>query len=200
MVTQANISLGNSKIGKIPNISLPPVKSCGNCSSCAKACYALKAYRMYPAVRAAWDANFALVKTSSLDQIDNAPMGAAYFASIDAFLARRAPLYFRWHVSGDILDQAYLAAMMRLAKAHPGTRFLVFTKMHHLDYSRRPANLSVVFSMFPTMPNPRTKVKRAWYQDGTEKRIPQGAMTCPGSCSSCKACWTTSRDVVFNKH
>jgi len=44
-----SISDKNSKLGKIPNISLTPIASCPNCSTCKSKCYALKAYRQYPA-------------------------------------------------------------------------------------------------------------------------------------------------------
>ena len=57
------ISRGNSKLGKVPNISLPPVKSCGNCKQCAPDCYALKSYKQYKNVRASWDYNFDLYKS-----------------------------------------------------------------------------------------------------------------------------------------
>jgi len=48
------ISNGNTKLGRIPNISLPPIKACGKDVPCKSDCYALKAYRQYPATRKAW--------------------------------------------------------------------------------------------------------------------------------------------------
>jgi hypothetical protein len=194
---KARISAGNSKLGNIPNISLTPVKACGNCSACASKCYALKAYRQYPATKAAWDHN---LKLAFRDR-------DAFFLSVHEYLSSRPVKRFRWHVSGDILDQDYLDRMSALARIHEGTRFLAFTKMHNLDYSQAPENLEIVFSMFPGMPEPTASwfpiIRKAWYQDGTETRIPANAKKCPGSCENCKACFTLSkqgRDVWFKAH
>lgn len=187
------ISKGNSKLGKIPNISMTPIRSCGNCASCRKDCYALKAYRQYPATRKAWDHNY---RQAVNDR-------ATYFAGIKEYLTAKAPKFFRWHVSGDILDQNYLAHMERTAYLFPGTRFLVFTKMHGLNYSKAPDNLRIRFSMWPGMDcigSGPGGAMRAWMQDGTETRIPKGAVKCPGNCENCKACFNSKRDVYFNKH
>ena len=60
------ISSGNSKLGNIPNISLTPIKACGNCSACSADCYALKAYRMYKGTKASWDAFFTATKNAKV--------------------------------------------------------------------------------------------------------------------------------------
>jgi hypothetical protein len=175
------ISKGNSKLGAIPNISMSPIKSCGNCSACAKDCYALKSYRQYPATRKAWDHNFR-------EAVNNRD---AHFLALKEDLQKRRPKHFRWHVSGDILDQDYLQRMKLLAYLCPETKFLAFTKMHGMDYSGRPSNLIIRFSMWPGMDGIlRAKVAGApcaWLQDGTEDRIPKNAVKCPGSCENCKA-------------
>ena len=186
------LSDGNQKVGKCPNVSLTPIKACGNCTQCAKNCYALKSYRMYREVRAAWDGNLQLARGDR----------AHYFSQISEQLSKRRkpPRYFRWHVSGDILDQNYFDHMCGIAVRHSRTKFLVFTKMHALDFSRAPKNLRVVLSMWPGMPLPTQQLPRAWMQDGTETRVPQDAITCPGLCEDCHACWGLKCDVVFNKH
>ena len=193
-----SISVGNSKVGSIPNVSLPPIKSCGNCEYCAASCYAKKSYRMYADTRASWDHNFETAK--------NDP--AAYFKMIETYLGkkRKKPLeFFRWHVSGDILSQDYLNNMIRIAKRFPQIKFLAFTKMFSLTYRGLPSNLQIVFSIFPGMPLPKRKkgIRFAWMQDGTENRIPQKAIFCPGFCESCGLCWNLSAisaDVFFKKH
>jgi ferredoxin len=189
------LSAGNTKLGALLNVSLPPVKACGNCSACRKSCYALKAWRMYPIVRKHWTSNHRLAVKDR----------AAYFASIRAqFAAKRLLRFFRWHVSGDILDQAYLDEMCAIAREFPQISFLAFTKMHALNYGARPANLSVVLSMWPTMPMPaRQGLPIAWMQDGTETRVTANALQCPGSCDACGMCFNLgelNRDVVFAKH
>lgn len=90
------LSHGNTKLGNITNINLPPILSCAYGVPCSSSgCYAKKAYRQYPNVRNAWNWNFNLYKTDSND----------YFASIIKQLKRKRHLdRFRWHSSGDILD------------------------------------------------------------------------------------------------
>jgi len=194
MSLSVKISDGNSKLGKVSNISMTPIKACNNCAACKKSCYALKAYRMYKATKAAWDHNFSLASKNR----------GEYFASIDGYLRYKSPKLFRWHVAGDILDQDYLDSMITLAVKHPDTKFLCFTKMHHLNFGTVPANLSIILSMFPTMKEPnRQGLSIAWMQDGTEKRIPDTFISCPGNCETCGLCFelqTTHLDVVFNKH
>jgi ferredoxin len=188
------ISTGNSKLGMIPNISLTPIKACGNCKACASKCYALKAYRQYPATKAAWDHNLRQAKDDRQE----------YFSGIGNYIRTKKPAFFRWHVAGDILDQSYFNYMIQIALMNTETRFLVFTKMHSLDYSARPKNLIVRFSQWPGM-DAILKAKAAgilsaWYQDGTEDRIPSNAVKCPGSCENCKACFNSKRDVYFIAH
>ena len=192
------ISKGNRKLGRMINVSMTPIKACGNCKHCARKCYALKAYRMYTDTKIAWDHNFELAKSDPV----------RYFQGIvnalKAKTRRGKGCFFRWHVAGDILSQSYYNDMVRIASMFPLVSFLCFTKMHDLDFSRKPANLQLIASMFPGMPVPTRYATRklpiAWMQDGTEKRIPVDAVHCPGSCDNCKLCFDTTRDVVFNAH
>ena len=193
---KAKISAENSKLGKLPNISLSPIKSCVNCSHCSKLCYALKAYRMYPPTKKAWDHNLDLAKNHPKE----------YFQSIQEYVLKKNPKFFRWHVSGDILDQRYLSGMIKIARDNPETTFLAFTKNFSLDYRRVPQNLSIVFSMWPKMRKPVHKKGVsgfAWMQDGTEKRVPENAVECPGDCEHCGMCFHIAKiggNVVFHKH
>jgi len=186
------ISNGNAKLGKIPNVSLPPIKSCGNCSGCSTECYALKSYRMYPTAKASWEANYKLARTNR----------GNYMITISQYLRKHRPSFFRWHVSGDILDQLYLNSMASLARNYPDTQFLAFTKMYHLNYANMPKNLHIVFSAWPGTNMPRKNFPIAYMQDGTENRVPSDARECPGNCESCGMCWSLKKgeSVVFHKH
>ena len=187
------ISEGNSKTGKISSVSMTPVKSCGNCGSCKSKCYVLKYYKQYPNVRKAYDSNYELAMNYR----------AKYFIQIAQYLRKKGPKYFRFHISGDILDQMYLNSMISTAKNYPKTRFLCFTKMHSLEFKNMPDNLTVVLSMFPSMDKPKHRLPIAWYQDNTESRVPENAIHCPGNCETCGMCWELpkmNRDVVFNAH
>ena len=202
-----HISSGNSKLGKhIPNISLPPGYTCPKEAPCRTSnCYAHKAWLQYPNVRRAW--------TDNLIHFMMEP--DSYFAEIQRYLWKHKPKRFRWHVAGDIPNQAYLNYMGVLAKLNRLTSFLCFTKRYELSYAGLPANLSIIASAWPgynivhvpyTMENvsgPGWFLPIAWCQDGTETRIPHDAIECPGSCDSCAECWwlrQKHRDVWFHKH
>lgn len=193
MKTKVCISPGNSKVGNVPNVSLVPCKDCGKDVPCRKDCYALKAWRAYPSVKRAWQSNSRVAHVSP----------SAFFAAIRQYLVAKAPRFFRWHVAGDFLSQAYVDQCFEVAREFPTTRFLAFTKRHDFDYSQAPANFTVVFSMWPKWGDVDDPMPRAWMQDGTETRVPSNALECPGNCEHCGMCWnlrSLKRDVVFHKH
>jgi hypothetical protein len=196
---RVTISRGNRKLGAIMNASTEPVRCCPNGIPCTDGCYALKSLRMYPQTRKAWAKNARIAKTNP----------GSYFSQIAGIIADRKPRYFRWHVAGDILNVDYLREMCSIAEHNPRTRFLAFTKAFNIvnDYDNRaalPGNLAVVFSAWPSMKidNPHGH-RIAWMQDGTENRVPQNAIECPGNCENCGVCFRLpklGRDVVFHKH
>ena len=188
------ISPKNSKLGKIPNISLIPIKDCGNCTECMNDCYAMKAWKQYPSVRTAWKTNSDAFRNNRKQAFDD----------LHAYISKRSPRFFRIHVAGDFLDQNHLDNYALLAGEFPDTKFLAFTKMYDLDYSELPDNLQVIISAWPNLPlhNPHS-LPVAWVQDGTETRIPSDAIECPGVCDDCGMCWSLSkldRDVMFYTH
>lgn len=190
------ISLGNTKLGDIPNISLIPGKDCGDVP-CKRECYALKAWKQYRETRCAWTRNSKAAHKNP----------AQYFEQLSDFLERKHPAWFRWHVAGDILDQDYLENMKSVAQHFPSTRFLAFTKRHDLKYRNIPSNLAVVFSMWPGWGSEakarKLGIPLAWMDDKSDPRIPESAIECPGSCENCAMCWQLKRigrDVTFKKH
>ena len=193
MVTnQVNISPGNIKTGRIPACSVRPVADCPN--SC-KDCYALKAWKQYPSVRAAWSEN------SRIAHEDLPKFKEQVINWIEK--KRKTPRFFRIHVAGDFFSQDYLNGWKSISAQCDETRFLAFTKAYQLDYSDLPENMRIVFSMWPQLPDTAPKYfPRAYMQDGTEKRIPNYALECPGNCESCGMCWNLElgQAVVFEKH
>lgn len=190
------VSDDNSK-GVGPNISLIPIKDCANCSLCKKKCYALKSWRRFAGTRKAWSENSRMAHNKR----DN------YFHMVWEYLLKKWPATFRWHVAGDILDQDYYDRMVYLAEEFTQTKFLCFTKRFDLNFDRRPDNLAMVFSRWPG--DERTAVRperlpNSWVQDGTETRIPEGAIKCTGRCDQCFMCWhiKAGKDghVYFNIH
>jgi hypothetical protein len=191
---RAHVSPGNMKMGAMPSVSLSPVVTCIPGAPCARSCYAVKVCRYSQSAKLAYARNWALAESDP----------DAYFSDVLAFIRKRSPAFFRFHVSGDIPSQGYLDRVKLLAEACPDVKFLVFTKRYAFDYKGCPDNLCVVFSCWPGLNLPRRhKGPRAYMQDGSETRIPDDAIQCPGSCETCGMCWSlrkTGRDVWFPKH
>jgi hypothetical protein len=196
---QISISNGNRKLGVVMNISMSPRTCCPAGVPCSKKCYALKAVRLYPHTREAWSRNARIAKRHP----------ESYFMQIGARVAKAKPRLFRWHVAGDILNENYLCGMCRIAAENPQTHFLAFSKAFDVvngyeDREAVPNNLVIIFSAWPRMKfdNPHRHCI-AWMQDGTESRVPEQAIECPGNCETCGLCYELpklSRDVVFHKH
>lgn len=117
---KVSISAGNVKIGRVMNVSLSPVLTCGAmCKHCIRLCYDLKACLQYINVLLARARNTALA-------LYNRP---EYFAQIEKAIARRKKnFYFRWHVGGDIPDADYFDNMVRIAAKYPHFIFWTYTK------------------------------------------------------------------------
>jgi len=195
-----SITNGNTKLGKrCGNLSLRPIADCGsNCSYCAKTCYARKFYSR-PSVKAAWTANSVAYRAA-----DQSGDWGEVEAAVDAYLQRRPDMRtFRIHVAGDFLSQSHLDSWRRIARRHTSVRFLAFTKRFDLSWANLPANLVIIFSMWPGMPDTAPAGPRCWVQDGTETRVPRSAIECGGSCEQCGMCWNLRalrRDVVIHVH
>lgn len=179
------ISKGNRKIGRVMNVSLPPLLSCANCSGCSKLCYDIKACLQYPGtVIDARMRNFTILQKDRDE----------YFRRIDdAISRRRVNKFFRWHVAGDIVDMDYFDRMVEIARRHPDFKFWTYTKNYAVvnrwvDENGRdalPANLSVMFSEWRGMPmdNPHGFPEfRVVFKDET----PPAGFYCPGNCDVCK--------------
>ena len=180
-----HISAGNSKLGDIMNISLPPVVTCHNCSSCKNYCYAVRTYNRFTSTAAGWNDNYLLFLTDPV----------SYFEQIsDAVKLQR---FFRWHVSGDIVNERYLAGMIQVARENPKVEFLAFTKAYQIVNSAMaagaviPDNLHLLFSASPgvDMPNPaRIPECHINFADPALNTYNGGAefvYQCGGNCTEC---------------
>ena len=193
-----SISMGNIKLGHIPQFNLPPVKACPNCKYCTGVydghkytCYAQKAYRQYDIVRRAWNRNLQACKRNL----------AVVEQDLCQYLDKYMPKWFRIHSAGDFYNQEYLDMWLRIAKRYPKTRFLAFTKSFHLDFRRRPRNLKIVYSVMPTTPiSSVPRGSRAYA--GSTPNTTQRVFECPGSCEVCALCWNlkSTEHVHFNLH
>lgn len=194
-----SISKGNSKMGYIPSVSLPPVITCAKGCTCAKKCYAAKLCRIYGNVRKAYQRNLDILR----NDMDN------YFIQVKA--AAMVTKYFRFHVSGDIPDMDYLDRMVTLAEDLPGTTFLAFTKQYNfvnnfLQYARIPDNLKIIFSEWPGMymENPHNLPVAHVIFKGSQPA--DNWKICGGNCSECACrgvgCWElkTGEHIAFYEH
>jgi hypothetical protein len=139
----ARMSMGNMKLDKsIAIFSLPAVRTCLNCSSCAKTCYARKAERMYPKVRKFRNDNLTLV-TKYRD---------TFVMMINHQIKSLNVKTVRIHESGDFFSQDYLDMWTSIIRENPKTRFYAYTKVVHLlDFSEITGlhNFNLVKSVLP---------------------------------------------------
>lgn len=189
------ISRGNRKIGRVMNVSLPPVLSCGNCKECMHYCYDIKACLQYPQT---------VIDARMRNYVIMCGNRRRYFDEIDAAISRRRTnKMFRWHVAGDIVDLDYFAEMVEMARRHPDFIFWTYTKMYHVvnryvaenggcRFIAIPSNFTVMFSEWDGMaldnpygfPTFSVKMK-----DGNKNHPAEyfdGIYRCPGNCDVCK--------------
>ena len=197
---KVSISAKNSKMGPIPSVSLPPIITCKNCASCAKKCYAAKLCRLRKSVREAYDRNYKIL----IEDRDS------YFIQIKA--AAMVTRFFRWHVSGDIVDMDYLDRMCKLARELKGTQFLAFTKNYedvnaYFENHKKPANLKLIFSLpfdGAKIDNPHNLPTAAVVLKGCEPK-PEYKV-CGGNCTECACrgvgCWQLKKGetIAFKQH
>lgn len=201
-MSKVSISRGNSKMGSIPSVSLPAGLTCRGDCECTKKCYARKIERLRASVRNAYRNNYDLL-TESPD---------IYWREVTASVMMSR--YFRFHVSGDIVDDDYLAHIVDIAKQNPHCEILCFTKKYsivnrYLDkYQILPTNLHIIMSAWKglTMDNPyKLPEAHVRYRDGSTTASNK-AIECGGNCTECAVtdggCWTlkTGEQVVFNEH
>ena len=201
-----HIMRGNSKLGKLLYVSLPPGKSCPKKAPCYnEGCYARKFCTLRKECAKACEDNWTLATK----------FRKRYFAHINAVITLKEPPLFRWHVFGDIPDADYLDQMMIIARNNPSTKFLCFTKQYGLacgaaDWDDRPMpkNLQLVLSAWPGYLSNYKIMEHslpvAWARDpkNPDPRIPATAHECDGGCDKCGLCWNLKpgESVVFDKH
>lgn len=195
-----SISNGNSKMGPIPSVSLPPIITCKHCETCGKDCYAAKLARIYKSVREAWQRNLDILNADR----------DSYFIQVKA--AAMVTRFFRWHVSGDIVDYDYFDRMVKIARELKGTEFLVFTKNYevvneYLNTHKKPRNLHIIFSLpfnGAIIDNPHNLPTAAvLFKD---QDLKPGYKMCGGNCTECACrgvgCWQLKKGetIAFKKH
>lgn len=197
---KVSISPGNTKMGAIPSVSLPPVVTCPKNCPCTKKCYAAKLCRIYPSVKKAYKNN--------LDVL-NDDWGEYWRQVRHAVSMTR---YFRFHVAGDIPNAGYFKEMVITAKQNPHTEILAFTKQYDIINNfinvagGIPQNLHIIFSEWEGMitPNPHKLPTAAVIFKGSEPA--QNWKICGGNCAECACrgvgCWElkSGETIAFYEH
>ena len=195
------ISTGNSKLGKIPSISLPTSATCRNDCECCTKCYAKRLERLRPAVREAYQHNLQVLRC----------LPDTYWREVEASIMMSR--FFRFHVAGDIPDFEYLVRMVNIARRNQHCQILCFTKKYdivnrYLDEYGFPDNLHIILSAWRglQMDNPHHLPEaHVRYKDGTTTAS-DSAKECGGNCTECAitegGCWILGHgdQVVFNEH
>lgn len=185
------ISKGNRKIGRVMNVSLPPILSCHNCSECKHFCYDIKACLQYPnTVIDARVRNYVILLNDR----------NRYFDEIDKAIARRrVNKFFRWHVAGDIVDYDYFDRMIQIARNHSDFVFWTYTKVYGIvnewiaKNGSIPSNFHIMFSEWDgmAMDNPyNMPIFSCKLKNGNKNRTAESFAKmhrCPGNCDICKA-------------
>ena len=207
------MAVTSSKISKtgehILTASMPVGITCRKnvpCYTCRE-CYGLCGNMAFPVYKKSMMNNLKLYKEN--------PVG--YYKEIDTALTITSYKYFRWFVTGDIVDKKFLSEIMvKLAEAHPEVKFLCFTKKYELvnEYLNKgneiPSNLTIVFSSWGSlMPRNYHNLPVSYVRFKDECRnvnIPKDAFECRGKCEKClcvgEGCWNlkSGQSVVFKKH
>lgn len=201
-----SISKGNSKMGAVSSVSLPPIKTCSPeaVKHCGKKCY-VKRYvmRRQKTVGAAYERNLYILKHDPVK----------FWREVNAAVAMTT--HFRFGVSGDIPNYAYLLNIISVAEKNPHCEILCFTKQYkivnlHLKYREHelPANLHIIFSAWKglEMDNPYNLPEaHVFFKDGTTT-AKDGARYCSGNCYECAMdnsnCWSlkNGEQIIFKEH
>lgn len=132
---KVTVGLGNKKLdNSIMIFNLPAIKTCPNCSMCAPTCYALKAERLYPRVKACREANLTASKDST------------FIARMVELITREKAHVVRVHESGDFYSQEYADKWTEIAKRLPHVNFYAYTKS---PYRPSADNINIVESILP---------------------------------------------------
>lgn len=199
---RVRISERNSKMGAVASVSLLPFNTCpARCAgTCGVKCYAAKLANMRPTVLRSYAINTAIAVLRP----------EIYWAQVETAIMEVR--FFRFHVSGDIINAEYFSNMVRVAANNPHCEILCFTKRYEVvnawidENGELPVNLHVLFSgwtnLEPVNPHalPETNVVPRGGEPAEDWKI------CGGNCFNCACrgvgCWQAQRgDVIaFNMH
>lgn len=199
-----HISDGNTKMGRVPSVSLLPFLTCTKeaCQMCGPQCYTARmACRRNPILHA-WAVNTVMAFHYPQE----------FWAQLnDALKGFR---FFRFFVGGDIPTRGFYYRMIEAARNNPHCQMWFFTKKHHMvtdladeeiiDSGTLPDNLTHIFSGWDGVRpyNPHQFPETNTY----EQEKPLEWLSCGNDCFHC-ACYglgctrAKSGEIIgFKKH
>ena len=202
LASKVSISWSNNKMGKVASVSLLPWITCpARCrNTCGKKCYAAKLCRLRETVRNAYARNTAIAI--------HAPK--AFFRAVNNTMKQIC--FFRFHVSGDILNKKYFRRVVDVCMKNKHCQVLMFTKKYEIvnefinKYGKLPDNLHIMFSGWTNLKpvNPYNLPETQVYE--TEKDCKPDWIKCGGNCLNCAlhntGCWVAKQGetIAFKIH
>jgi len=192
------VSKGNTKLGKILNISMPSYYSCpGHSQWCAKECYALRYQKQYKNCRIIYDNNFEISKDPNFSDIVINKLSQTHDSPI------------RIHVSGDFYDENYINSWIKICSSLPDLKFWTYTRswmipnlLDNIRELNQLKNIQIFLSTDTTMPDPPSDFRVAYIVDDTRAKGFRCAhdLKIKKSCLECGYCFNTKNGgVIFGK-
>ena len=202
---QIHISESNKKV-KTSTLDILPCVTCpGSTPLCREYCYVRHNLNRTLGYKAYLTVNTNIVKNDL----------QLFKTQMIAYLTNYNGRFFRLHSSGDYFSQEYVNIWNEIIALFPDIKFLAFTKSYHLDFSKIPSNLSLIYSVMPdtdngTVPegiksyvvfplNGKFSAKEYQYTESQVNEIKDNSVVCPGSCEDCRLCWH-KQSVYFHLH
>jgi hypothetical protein len=193
------ISDGNKRMN-IPTFSLVSEHTCPNATElCKKNCYAKKAERAYQNVL--------------ISRMENTfdSLKATFSSDIYNQIIHKKSKYIRIHESGDFYSQEYLNKWFRICRLFPEKKFLAYTQMFNLDWSNKPDNLILYWTIWPDSKIIPIRGLMAYVIDNGRGRVPKYNFRITGhkckkgkgsklTCEVCLYCLEGKGNVIFKIH
>jgi len=192
------ISKGNLRMD-IPLFNLPTEKTCpGSTPLCRQYCYSKKAEKYRPPVLPSRERNY------------RASLREDFTEKMMVGLEKLSGEYFRCHESGDMYNQSYLDKWFTIMRNSPDKTFIVYTQSYHLNWSDKPENLVVYWSVWEDSKNvPKDGLHAYVIDNGSGKltaKAKPGVKVCEKGkgkaikCNDCMYCYKGRGDVAFTLH
>jgi hypothetical protein len=192
------VSSGNTKLGKILNISMPIYSTCvGKSEWCVKECYAMKYQKRYKNCRISCDNNFELSKNQNFSELVINRLSQTHESPV------------RIHVSGDFYDENYIDSWIKICSTLPKFKFWTYTRswiipnlLNKIKELNQLKNIQVFLSTDTTTQSPPKGFRIAYIADDTRAKGFRCShdLKIKKSCLECGHCFNTRKgNIIFGK-